>query len=135
MWDSIHFTTKRFLLKYKIVLFYKYVCSLWKYVEKWSVVARWSKRRVIYEEVCVVECLLTFAEILEFVSISSFTIASFCVNFRKHFVLDPKLSGTEKSIRYCCWSSMHVNAVTYNTRIKNELGNHQTWHWLLVRYM
>ena len=25
MWDSIHFTTKRLSLKYKIVLFYKYI--------------------------------------------------------------------------------------------------------------
>ena len=43
--------------------------------------------------------------------------------------------GTEKLISYCFWSTMHVSVVTYNIRIKNEMGNHQAWYWLAVRGM
>ena len=52
----------------------------------------------LYKELCMLECLWKFTEVLEFLSISSLTIASCCVNSRKHIVSHPKLSGIEKLI-------------------------------------
>ena len=40
-------------------------------------------RGELYKEVCLLECLLRFAEVREFVSNSLLTTASFCVNLLK----------------------------------------------------
>ena len=39
-----------------------------------------GSRGEFYKELCVLECLLRFAEVTEFLSISSLTTASCCVN-------------------------------------------------------
>ena len=81
MWDNIHFTTKRPCVKYKIVLFYKYIFVPCGNMLKSDQLLLVRPRGELYKEECVLECLLRFAEIPEFVRISSFTTASFCVNF------------------------------------------------------
>ena len=80
MWDSIHFTTKRSLLKYKIVLFYKYIFVPCRNVSKNDQLFLCGLRGELYKEVCSLECLLRFAEVREFVSNSLLATASFCVN-------------------------------------------------------
>ena len=80
MWDSIHFTAKRSLLKYKIVLFYKYIFAIRRNLPKSDQLLLGGPRRELYKEVYVLECLLRFAEVSEFTSISSLMPASFCVN-------------------------------------------------------
>ena len=72
MWGIIHFTTKRALLKYKIVLFYKYI-----FVSCGNMVKS-DQLGELHKEVCVLECLMRFAEVPEFVNISSLAKASFC---------------------------------------------------------
>ena len=74
MWDSIHFTTKRFLLKYKIALFHKYILFLLEICQIQLLLG--SLRGELYKELCVLEYLLRFAEVSEFASISSLTTAS-----------------------------------------------------------
>ena len=76
---------------------------LHKYVEKCLVVqegnyTKKGPREELYKEACVLECLLRFTEIPEFISIFSLTAASFSVNFQKRIVLDSKLSCTVKFI-------------------------------------
>ena len=71
MWDSIHFTAKRSLLKYKIVLFYKYIFAIRRNLPKSDQLLLGGPRRELYKELYVLECLLRFAEVPEFTSISS----------------------------------------------------------------
>ena len=66
MWDSIHFTTKRSLLKYKIVLFYNYIFVPYRDMLKSDSLLLGGPRGELYKEMGVFECLLT--------------TGSFCVN-------------------------------------------------------
>ena len=70
MWDSFHFITKRFLLKYKIVLFYKYIIVPCENMSKSDQLLLGILRGELYKEEYVLECLLRFAEVPKFESIS-----------------------------------------------------------------
>ena len=76
-------STERSLLKYKIVLFYKYVFVPCGNMSKNDQLFLGGPRGELYKEVCLLECLLRFAEVREFVSNSLLTTASFCVNLLK----------------------------------------------------
>ena len=80
MWDIIHFATKRLFLKYEVRLFYKYILVPCRNMLKSDQLLLGGQRRELYKELCVLEGLLRFAEVAEFVSISSLTTASFYVN-------------------------------------------------------
>ena len=79
MWGSIHFTAKRSLLKYKIVLFNKYIFAHCENMLKSDQLLLGSPRGELYKEEYVLECLLRFAEVPKFESISSLSTPSFCV--------------------------------------------------------
>ena len=71
-------------MKYKIVLFYKYIFAPCENMLKSDQLFLGSPRGELYKEVCVLECLLRFAEVSEFVSISDSRLLHFAWTFRKH---------------------------------------------------
>ena len=75
------FYNKTSFLKYKIVLFYEYVFVSCGNMSKSDQLLLDGPRGELYKEVIVLEYLLRFAEVAEFLSISSLTTVSCCVNF------------------------------------------------------
>ena len=68
---------KRSLLKYNIALLYKYLFVPCRDMPESDQLCLGGPRGEVYKEACVLECLLIFTEVTEFVSSSLLSTASF----------------------------------------------------------
>ena len=66
-------------MKYKVVLFYKYIFVPCENMSKSDQLLPGSPKGELYKEEYVFECLLRLAEVQNFQSISSLSTYSFCV--------------------------------------------------------